>query len=165
MATQGAPLFYLGSVVSPLDGMNMGQPLPPPPTYNASFDADRLRKATKVRPGHRLLSRITDCVPIDCLVSQGFGTDERTIIDTLSPLGAVEMTAVARTFEAQVGKSLVKVLEKETKGYFEYALRGLAMGPLEWDAWLIHRACAGAGTHEEYVSGRHPLIPIAVFGR
>lgn len=50
MATQGAPLFYLGSVVSPLEGMNMGQPLPPPPTYNASFDADRLRKATKVRP-------------------------------------------------------------------------------------------------------------------
>lgn len=84
--------------------------------------------------------------------SQGFGTDERTIIDTLSPLGAVEMTAVARTFEAQVGKSLVKVLEKETKGNFEYALRGLAMGPLEWDAWLINRACAGVGTHEECVA-------------
>jgi len=37
-------------------------------------------------------------------------------------------------------------------GWFKYGLRGLAMGPLEWDAWLIHRAVSGIGTHEDLLS-------------
>lgn len=86
-----------------------------------------------------------------CFSVHRFGTDERALVDVLTPLGAVEMNALSRSFEGSTGKSLVNVLEKETKGWFEYCLRGVAMGPLAWDCWLLHRACAGIGTNEEYV--------------
>lgn len=97
-------------------------PLSAPQNYNAGFDSDRLRKAMK-----------------------GFGTDEKALIAVLTPLTAVQMNAVSRQFQAMTGKSLVKEIESETRGWFENALRGLVMGPLAWDAWLVHRACSGIG--------------------
>jgi len=51
-----------------------------------------------------------------------------------------------------VGKTLVHVIEKETSGWFEYGLRGLVLGPLGFDVWLVHRACAGLGTHEDLLT-------------
>jgi annexin A7/11 len=68
------------------------------------------------------------------------------------------MEQLRKAFEAQVGKPLVTVIEKETSGWFEYGLRGLVLGPLGFDVWLLHRACHGAGTHEnlltEVLAGR-----------
>lgn len=97
-------------------------------------------------------------------LSQGFGTDESTLIQVLTSLGPIELAAVGRTFEAQTGKALVKVLEKETGSWLLYALRALALGPLAFDAWLIHRACDGAGTHEECVLLSHFLASPPCFG-
>jgi annexin A7/11 len=69
-----------------------------------------------------------------------------------------------------VGKDLIKVIEKEvsqsrrkhraysltsllqTSGYFEYALRLKALGPVGGDVWLLHRACDGLGTHEDLLN-------------
>ena len=62
------------------------------------------------------------------------------------------MEQIRKTFEAQVGKSLVHVIEKETSGWFEYGLRGLVLGPLGFDVWLLHRACHGVGTHEDLLT-------------
>jgi annexin A7/11 len=62
------------------------------------------------------------------------------------------MEQLRKTFESTVGKSLVSVIEKETGGWFEYGLRGLVLGPMGFDVWLVHRACAGLGTHEDLLT-------------
>lgn len=51
-----------------------------------------------------------------------------------------------------MGKTLVHVIEKETSEWFEYGLRGLVLGPLGFDVWLVHQACAGLGTHEDLLT-------------
>src|SRR6202022_4680682 len=91
--------------------------------YDATADVAAIRKATK-----------------------GFGTDEAALINVLvrGNKTAVQMDQIRKTFDAQVGKSLLKVIEKETSGWFEYGLRGLILGPVGFDVWLIHRACDGA---------------------
>jgi annexin A7/11 len=71
---------------------------------------------------------------------------------------AQQMEQLRKAFEAQVGKPLLQVIEKETGGWFEYGLRGLVLGPTGLDVWLLQRASDGAGTHEdlltEVLSGR-----------
>ena len=92
--------------------------------------------------------------------TKGFGTDETALINVLARGNktAQQMEQLRRSFESHVGKSLLAVIEKETSGYFEYGLRGLILGPLGFDVWLLHRACDGAGTQEdiltEVLSGR-----------
>jgi annexin A7/11 len=104
----------------------------PPPQqqqqyFDASDDVAAIRKATK-----------------------GFGTDEAALINILARnRSPYQMEQIRRAFESTVGKSLVSVIEKETSGWFEYGLRGLVLGPMGFDVWLVHRACAGLGTHED----------------
>ena len=81
--------------------------------------------------------------------TKGFGTDEATLIAVLSPLSPLQMHALRRAYEANVGRSLIKTIEKETRGWFEWALRGLVLGPLGFDLWLLNKSMAGLGTHEE----------------
>ncbi|WVQ66486.1 uncharacterized protein L199_004667 [Kwoniella botswanensis] len=111
-------------------------PAPPPAVplsnlqgYNAQFDAERIRKATK-----------------------GFGTDERTLIDVLAPLDAFQMEVLSRTYEQTVGRSLKKTLEKELSSWLEYTLVLLSLGPLGGDLHLLNRACSGMGTHEDLLN-------------
>ena len=109
------------------------QPYQPPPQqqqyYDASHDVAAIRKATK-----------------------GLGTDEAALINILANKSAYQMEQIRKTFESTVGKSLVSVIEKETSGSFEYGLRGLVLGPIGFDVWLVHRACAGIGTHEDLLT-------------
>ncbi|GAK65469.1 annexin a4 [Moesziomyces antarcticus] len=121
-----AGAFYLGVPIPPPPPH---QPAPPPPGYNAAQDVERIRKATK-----------------------GFGTDEGSLIATLAPLDAFQIDALRHTFKATVGKDLLQVLEKETSGWFEAALRAKVLGPVLYDCWLIKRACQGAGTHEDLLN-------------
>lgn len=93
------------------------------------MDVDRIRKATK-----------------------GFGTDEKMLIDTLTPLDAWQMNAVYHMFKATTGNDLLSELESETSGWFEAALRAKVLGPVGYDVWLVHRACDGAGTHEDILN-------------
>ncbi|CAK9781497.1 Annexin [Cutaneotrichosporon oleaginosum] len=111
-------------------------PAPPPapplanlPNYNAQFDADRIRKATK-----------------------GFGTDENTVINTLMPLDAFQVDVLSRTYEQQTGRSLKTTIEKEMSSWLEYICRLKSLGPLGGDLWLLNRACKGAGTHEDLLN-------------
>lgn len=119
--------FYLGTPIPP--PATHGPPLPPPHGFDVHGTVDRIRKATK-----------------------GFGTDEKALIAVLAPLDAFQIDATSRQFKASVGKELLYVLEKETSGYFEGALRAKVLGPLGYDVWLVHRACSGAGTHEDLLN-------------
>ncbi|EPQ29823.1 uncharacterized protein PFL1_02496 [Pseudozyma flocculosa PF-1] len=125
-APMGGGFFYLGVPVPPPPPH---MPAAPPPGYNPTADVERIRKATK-----------------------GFGTDEGALIATLAPMDAMQVDAVSRAFKATTGKDLLKVLEKETSGWFEAALRAKVLGPVGYDVWLIHRACDGAGTHEDILN-------------
>lgn len=80
------------------------------------------------------------------------GTDEKRLIETLAPLDAWQMNAVYHTFKASTGKDLLAELESETSGWFEAALRAKVLGPVGYDVWLVHRACNGAGTHEDLLN-------------
>jgi len=51
------------------------------------------------------------------LTQQGFGTDERALIDTLAGLDAFQVDVLSRTFEQTTGKSLKKTLEKELSSW------------------------------------------------
>ncbi|KAJ1598702.1 hypothetical protein NDA14_007318 [Ustilago hordei] len=68
------------------------------------------------------------------------------------PLDAYQIDALRHTFKATVGKDLLSVLEKETSGWFQAALRAKVLGPVLYDCWLIKRACQGAGTHEDLLN-------------
>ncbi|UZJ54587.1 hypothetical protein CBS101457_003907 [Exobasidium rhododendri] len=122
----GAAGFYLGVPVPPPAGQPPG---PPPPGFDVHGPVEQIRKATK-----------------------GFGTDEKLLIAALAPLDAFQVDAVSRQFRASTGKDLLHVLEKETSGWFEAVLRAKALGPVGYDVWLIHRACKGAGTHEDLLN-------------
>lgn len=80
------------------------------------------------------------------------GTDEKRLIETLAPLDAWQMNAVFHTFKATTGKDLLSELESETSGWFEAILRAKVLGPVGYDVWLVHRACDGAGTHEDILN-------------
>jgi len=70
----------------------------------------------------------------------------------LAPLDAFQVDAVRRTFESTTGKGLVQTIEKETSSWYEHVLRAKVLGPVLFDCWLINRACAGAGTHEDILT-------------
>ncbi|KAG6838765.1 hypothetical protein C0991_008673, partial [Blastosporella zonata] len=94
------------------------------PGYNPVADVDAIRSATK-----------------------GFGTNDTMLISTLAPLSALQMQAVSNRFLSSFGKSLVSVLESETSLNFKFCIRGLAMGPLAWDVFLLRWAMKGTGTN------------------
>lgn len=106
------------------------------PSYSATFDVDRLRKATK-----------------------GFGTDEKTLIDVLCRVDAYQVDILSRTFEQTVGKSLKKVLEKELSSWLENGLVLVSMGPLMGDVHLLHRVSRGRFFYPSCsVADRVPLV-------
>lgn len=124
-----------GNVIGANIYLGVPIPAPPPappitpaslPGYDATFDASRLRSATK-----------------------GFGTDEKTLITVLTSLDAYQIDLLTRVFEGSYGKSLSKTLESELSGDLEYGLVLLSQGPLAGDIWLMNRACKGMGTHED----------------
>ncbi|KAL7413054.1 hypothetical protein BDY24DRAFT_390471 [Mrakia frigida] len=125
----GGAIWILGVEDAPLDGMNTGMPMGAPNGYLPDMDTSRLRGATK-----------------------GFGTDEATIISVLAPLSPLQMHSLRRAYEANVGRSLMKTLEKETRGWFEWALRGLVLGPLGFDVWLLNHSMKGIGSNEDLMT-------------
>jgi hypothetical protein len=65
-----------------------------------------------------LCSSLSYAFHVHCSHAQGFGTDERTLIDTLSPLDAFQVDLLSRTFESTTGRSLKVTLEKELSGWY-----------------------------------------------
>jgi annexin A7/11 len=79
---------------------------------------------------------------------KGFGTNEKKIIDTLAELDNETIQQVREEFSNHYHKDLIKEIKSETSGNFERALVALLMGPIEYDAFLLHDAMAGLGTND-----------------
>ncbi|KAF8333526.1 uncharacterized protein EI90DRAFT_3121868 [Cantharellus anzutake] len=116
-----SPVTYLG-VAIPQYQVWFTQP---PPVQGYQAEVQKMRKATK-----------------------GFGTDDKAVISVLISLDAIQMDEFARAYQSTMGDNLVELLKKETSGKFEFALVGLAEGPLKWDVILLEMALHGLGTNE-----------------
>jgi annexin A7/11 len=62
------------------------------------------------------------------------------------------MTQLRKAYEAQTGESLVHVVTKDTGGWLEFGLRGLVLGPLAFDVWLVHHAGHGVTANEDLLT-------------
>ncbi|KAG6899306.1 hypothetical protein C0993_011396, partial [Termitomyces sp. T159_Od127] len=114
----------------PYNGLTVPNPRAPPPPYSTLkvqgydplADAEMIMKACK-----------------------GFGTDEATLIKTLTKIPPLKMDALAEFYVAKYGQRLVDHLDKETRSWLNKGLHGLVMGPLAWDVELLHEAVDGVG--------------------
>ena len=79
---------------------------------------------------------------------KGFGTDEKSLIIHIAPLTPFEADAVRASYSSLKGKNVISHVESEVSGWFEAVLRAKLLGPVLFDAYAVHRACAGAGTEE-----------------
>ncbi|ORY83773.1 hypothetical protein BCR37DRAFT_378757 [Protomyces lactucae-debilis] len=128
-----APTQHYGAPAQQTYGAPQAGYVPPQPAFDPSYNADAdvaaIRKATK-----------------------GFGTDEKQLIRILSQKSPVHTQQLQQRFEQTVGKSLASVIESETGRWFGFALLGCALGPLQFDVHLLHRAMDGLGTHEDLLT-------------
>jgi hypothetical protein len=92
---------------------------------NMSGAADALRKAMK-----------------------GFGTDEKTLIQVLAPMGPLEIASVKHAFQQGHKRDLLKDVHSETSSYFREGLEAVIRGPLEQDCFTLREALSGMGTKE-----------------
>ncbi|SCV68675.1 BQ2448_796 [Microbotryum intermedium] len=80
--------------------------------------------------------------------SQGVGRDKE-LATTLSSLTWPQIRAIDRAYEKKFGTTLLDYVStsKGLKGELEYALRGLIMGPLNFDVHLLSRALESSTTN------------------
>ncbi|KAL1901693.1 hypothetical protein Cpir12675_000384 [Ceratocystis pirilliformis] len=79
---------------------------------------------------------------------KGFGTDEKALIRALADKDPLQIEAIKQSFERQFRRNLIKDVESETSGDFQFALLAILRGPCLNDAYELHRAIIGAGTNE-----------------
>ncbi|CAL5971432.1 Annexin_2 [Hexamita inflata] len=82
------------------------------------------------------------------LACKGAGTDEQRILNVITQCTMEDLFQVNRAFYASYGKSIVRLLEKETSGSFEKLLTGSFEGRYQYWARKIREAVEGCGTDE-----------------
>jgi len=80
---------------------------------------------------------------------KGFGTDEKTLIQVLAPMGPLEIASVKQAFQQGHKRDLMKDVHSETSSYFREGLEALIRGPLEQDCFTLREGLSGMGTKEE----------------
>lgn len=80
--------------------------------------------------------------------SEGFGTDERAIIDALGKRNAVERSLIAYRYKEKFGKELKEEMKSENRGDFGFLTQLLALPAPEAEAKIIRKATKGLGTNE-----------------
>jgi len=80
---------------------------------------------------------------------KGFGTDEKTLIQVLAPMGPLEINSVKQAFQQGHKRDLMKDVHSETSSYFREGLEALIRGPLEQDCFTLREGLSGMGTKEE----------------
>lgn len=80
------------------------------------------------------------------------GGEDHVLINVLTHKTAEQMTDLRRAYEAQTGENLVDVVTKDTGGWLEFGLRGLVLGPLAFDVWLVHHAGHGMTANEDLLT-------------
>ncbi|XP_035825822.1 annexin A4, partial [Aplysia californica] len=94
--------------------------------FNAEADAETLRTATK-----------------------GIGTDEDALINVLAYRASPQRVEIVNAYKTMFGKELVEDIKGDTSGNFCEALKGLLLGPAEFDAHMLRSAIKGLGTDED----------------
>ncbi|KAB8077220.1 putative annexin [Aspergillus leporis] len=79
---------------------------------------------------------------------KGFGTDEKSLIQILSKVDALQMAAIRQTYANYIRRDLYKDVKSETGGYFRQGLLAIIDGPLAHDVACAHEAVEGMGTKE-----------------
>ncbi|CAL5971380.1 Annexin_2 [Hexamita inflata] len=90
------------------------------------------------------------------LACKGLGTNEQRILDVIKKCTMEDLLIVNRTYFASYGKSLIRLLQKETSGNFEKLLCGSFEGRYQYWARKIKEAVEGCGTDER------PLIELVL---
>ncbi|XP_056601738.1 annexin A3-like [Triplophysa dalaica] len=80
---------------------------------------------------------------------QGFGTNEKTLIDILTHRSSSQKQAISRAYEETTKKILVNDLKSDTGGDFEDVIVRLATLPAVNDSKDIIKATKGAGTDKK----------------
>ncbi|GAA5837378.1 hypothetical protein JCM9279_005668 [Rhodotorula babjevae] len=93
---------------------------------------------------------------------------DKDLVALVAPLSPPQLKALDKAYAAgsaqglAQGRSLLDVVtgDKAFKGNVEFALRGLLMGPLAWDVWLLQKALDSATTNDtlliDLLIGREP---------
>ncbi|CAL5991008.1 Annexin_2 [Hexamita inflata] len=89
---------------------------------------------------------------------KGLGTDEQRILNVVSQCTMEDLYKVNCAFYACYGKSLIRLLEKETSGNFEKLLTGNFEGRYKYWARKLREAVEGCGTDER------ALIELVIMG-
>nr|XP_043884187.1 annexin A5b isoform X1 [Solea senegalensis] len=98
----------------------------PSGNFNASADAETLRKAMK-----------------------GLGTDEDAILELLTSRSNAQRQEIKTTYKTLFGKDLISDLKGELGGKFETLIVALMTPPLAYDVTSLRNAIKGAGTDEK----------------
>ncbi|CAL5971473.1 Annexin_2 [Hexamita inflata] len=87
-----------------------------------------------------------------------FGTDEQRILNVILQCSMEDLQQVSRAYYASYGKSITRLLEKETSGKFRDIVVGSFEGRYKYWARKIREAVKGAGTDEK------ALIELVIMG-
>ncbi|XP_074545344.1 annexin A5b [Halichoeres trimaculatus] len=98
----------------------------PSANFNASADAEALKKAMK-----------------------GLGTDEDAILQLLTARSNSQRQEIKATYKTLFGKDLINDLKGELGGKFETLIVALMTAPLAYDVTCLRNAIKGAGTDEK----------------
>ena len=79
---------------------------------------------------------------------KGFGTNESLLIQTICPLGPLEVSALKTAFHQRHHRDLAHDVESEVSGHFETTMLAILRGPLMQDVHSLGKALHGAGTDE-----------------
>ncbi|KAE8348966.1 hypothetical protein BDV28DRAFT_72153 [Aspergillus coremiiformis] len=79
---------------------------------------------------------------------KGFGTDEKSLIQILSRVDALQMATIRQTYSNHIRRDLYKDVKSETSGYFRDGLLAVIDGPLMHDVTSAREALKGFGTKE-----------------
>ncbi|KAK9470535.1 Annexin [Dipodascopsis tothii] len=81
--------------------------------------------------------------------TRGMGTDEKALVQILAHKTPAQIAALSTAYRNEhKGKTLVKLMEKETSGYFLQGLTEIVLGPLGADVQSLHESVIGTGTDE-----------------
>ncbi|XP_004609208.1 annexin A4 [Sorex araneus] len=95
------------------------------PGFNATEDAQKLRKAMK-----------------------GLGTDEDAIIDILAHRSTAQRQEIRTAYKTNIGRDLLDDLKSELSGNFENVILGMMTPTVLYDVQELRKAMKGAGTDE-----------------
>ncbi|RPA84004.1 Annexin [Ascobolus immersus RN42] len=100
--------------------------------------------------------------------TKGFGCDDKALINVLAARNAATIDAIRNEYisVSSSGKDLITTIEKEVSGTFQNALKALAYGPIQSEAFWAKMATDGLGTNEKLLTesllGKEPHVLAAI---